>query len=76
MGLKSMTTIIMALPFRTMFMGTYLVGAGPRACPVFGQTQGVAPTMGLPDVVHGFEIDDDHYHGIAIPNHVHGNISS
>jgi hypothetical protein len=29
MGLKSMTTIIMALPFRTMFMGTYLVGAGP-----------------------------------------------
>jgi hypothetical protein len=28
--------------------------------------------MGLPDVVHGFEIDDDHYPGIAIANHVHG----
>jgi hypothetical protein len=41
----------------------------------FGQPQGVAPTMGLPDVVHGFEIDDDHYPGIAIANHVHGNVS-
>jgi hypothetical protein len=42
---------------------------------IFGQPQGVAPTMGLPDVVHGFEIDDDHYPGIAIANHVHGNVS-
>ena len=41
----------------------------------FGQPQGVAPTMGLPDVVHRFETDDDHYPGIAIPDHVHGNIS-
>mgnify|MGYP000107575884 CR=1 FL=1 len=32
-----------------------LVGAGPRACPGFGQPQGVAPTMGLPDVVHRFK---------------------
>jgi hypothetical protein len=47
--------------FRTMFMGTYLVGAGPRACPDFGQPQGVAPTIDLPDVL--------------IPNHVHGNVS-
>jgi hypothetical protein len=37
------------------------VGAGPRACPGFGQPRGVAPTIDLPDVL--------------IPNHVHGNIS-
>lgn len=33
-----------------------LVGAGPCACPgISGQPQGVAPTMGLPDVVHHFK---------------------
>jgi REP element-mobilizing transposase RayT len=43
-----------------------LVGAGPRACPKpiwpppdrtagKGQPQGVAPTLGLPDVVHRFK---------------------
>jgi putative transposase len=43
-----------------------LVGAGPRACPgqppvgvgpraYPGQPQGVAPTLGLPDVVHRFK---------------------
>jgi putative transposase len=36
-----------------------LVGAGPRACPdtgqpqKMGQPQGVAPTLGLPDIVIG-----------------------
>ena len=29
------------------------VGAGPRACP--GQPRGVAPTLSLPDVVHGYK---------------------
>ena len=33
-----------------------LVGAGPCACPdTIGQPQGVAPTRGLPDVVHHFK---------------------
>jgi putative transposase len=35
------------------------VGVGPRACPgqpqELGQPQGVAPTLGLPDVVHRFK---------------------
>jgi len=41
---------------------TPAVGAGPRACPPdphacseYGQPQGVAPTMSLPDVVHRFK---------------------
>jgi putative transposase len=38
------------------FHGIIIVGAGPRACPKFGQPQGVAPTqLSLPDVVHRFK---------------------
>jgi REP element-mobilizing transposase RayT len=35
--------------------GQPIVGAGPRACPDAGQPQGVARTLGLPDVVHRFK---------------------
>jgi hypothetical protein len=38
----------------------------PVPALIFGQPQGVAPTIGLPDVVYGFETDDNHYPGIAI----------
>jgi hypothetical protein len=47
--------------FERLNVGTFNVPA-----LIFGQPQGVAPTIGLPDVVHRFEIDDGHYPGIAI----------
>ena len=31
------------------------VGATPRGCPAPGQTQGPAPTLSLPDVIHRFK---------------------
>ena len=42
-----------------------LVGAGPRACPCLGhhkngQPQGVAPTLGLPDLVNRFKSMTSH----------------
>jgi hypothetical protein len=45
-------------------------------CPQSGFRDCCETAWDLPDVVHGFETDDDHYPGIAIPNHVHGNTSS
>lgn len=54
--------LVGAGPGGANLVGADLVGAGPRACPDSGrprvdsgQSQGIAPTMSLPDVIHRFK---------------------